>query len=86
MKKILAGADVFLGNLESPLSATPGDSSWSRVYRGSAEAAEGLVLAPRNIMTLANNHILEHGPALLDETRAILDEVGSLSKTGRRWF
>jgi len=76
VKEILAGADVFLGNLESPLSATTGDSSWSRVYRGPAEAAEGLVLAPRNIMTLANNHILEHGPALLDETKAILDGVG----------
>jgi len=88
VKGIISEADIFLGNLESPLSATPGRNSWDRVYRGSAEAAAGLELAPRNIVTLANNHILEHGPTILGETRAILDGAGiahaGLSRDGTR--
>lgn len=88
VKPLLAGADVFIGNLESPLSGAPGGNSWERVYRGAAEAAEGLGLSPNTVMTLANNHILEHGGGMLAETRAILDEAGishaGLSEDGSR--
>lgn len=68
--------DLLVANLESPLSARPGATSWDSVYRGPAEAAQALVLASRNVATLANNHILEHGPEVLAETREILDAAG----------
>jgi poly-gamma-glutamate synthesis protein (capsule biosynthesis protein) len=88
VKGILGGADVLVGNLESPLSSVPGRNSWERVYRGPSEAASGLGLAPHTIMTLANNHILEHGNELLEETRALLDGAGighaGLSSDGSR--
>ena len=76
VKDLLGEADVFLGNLESPLAEAEGRNSWEKVYRGPAAAAAGLGLAPRTIMTLANNHILEHGGAMLNETRALLDAAG----------
>lgn len=68
--------DLLIANLESPLSADPGASSWDRVYRGAAESAQALALASRNVATLANNHILEHGPEVLAETREILRIAG----------
>lgn len=68
--------DLFIANLESPLSATRGTDSWSRVYRGRYESARALRLARRNIATIANNHIREHGPAVLQETRNALAEAG----------
>ena len=65
-------ADLFFANLESPLSRELGASSWERVYRGTAEAAEGLQLADKNVVSVANNHILEHGQQMLTETHTIL--------------
>lgn len=72
----LARADLFLANLESPLADHPGRNAWEKVYRGAASSAAGLRRAERNVVTLANNHILEHGSALLAETRAALDAAG----------
>ena len=72
----LAAADLFLANLESPLSRVRGLGSWQRVYRGGEDSAAELRLAARNVVTLANNHILEHGYSMLGETREILESAG----------
>ena len=74
--ELIGVGDVFLANLESPLSAIAGGNSWERVYRGTPDAAAGLRRAKRSIVTLANNHILEHGSWVLAETKAILESQG----------
>lgn len=76
VRGLLDEADLCIGNLESPLSATLGGNSWERVYRGAAASAPTLRLGRRTFMSLANNHILEHGTALLDETRELLSDAG----------
>lgn len=76
MRPRLEVADLFIGNLESPLSAAEGSGSWERVYRGPAEAAPALRVGRHTVLTLANNHILEHGSALLAETRSLLSAAG----------
>ncbi len=72
----LGDSDLFLANLESPLSSTPGRNAWQKVYRGAADSARGLRLAKHNIVTLANNHILEHGTPMLHETHGALAAAG----------
>lgn len=76
VRDLLDEADLFIGNLESPLSASPGADSWRRVYRGAAASAATLRLGRRTFMSLANNHILEHGAAMLDETCELLSTAG----------
>jgi poly-gamma-glutamate synthesis protein (capsule biosynthesis protein) len=76
MRPRLDVADLFIGNLESPLSAARGSGSWERVYRGPAEAAPALRVGRQTVMALANNHILEHGSALVTETRSLLSAAG----------
>lgn len=78
MREHLDAADLFIANLESPLSASPGCCAWERVYRGPAIAGE-LRAGRQTILTVANNHILEHGFPLLDETKSILAAAGVAS-------
>jgi len=72
VKESIQKSDLFFANLESPLANTAGNKSWDLVYRGAAEAASGLLLAPANVVSVANNHILEHGQKVLAETQTIL--------------
>lgn len=76
IREHLDEADLFVGNLESPLSDSLGVNSWGRVYRGAGVSARSLRLGRRTFLSLANNHILEHGPALLAETRDLLSAAG----------
>lgn len=75
----LRAADLFIANLESPLSGSAGSDAWSRVYRGDSGSAAALRLARCNVATIANNHVLEHGPGLLAETRDALASAGILT-------
>ena len=62
---ILRWGDLVFGNLETPLCAGPPER---RMFRGDPAMAEPLASAGFNILSLANNHILEYGPAGLRET------------------
>jgi poly-gamma-glutamate synthesis protein (capsule biosynthesis protein) len=73
---LLAEGDLFFANLESPLSARRGERPWDRVYRAPTAAAAGLVRAACNVMSVANNHIREHGADVLAETHAALAAHG----------
>lgn len=68
MAELLQSADLTFGNLESPLSQQgtpiPGKGIW---LRGDPKAAEALKEAGFDVMSIANNHILDYeSPALLD--------------------
>lgn len=79
----LATADLFLGNLESPLAEAGATSSWGRVYRGEAASAPRLSHGRCTVMNLANNHMFEHGRTVAAGTGAALDRASIRHVGGR---
>jgi poly-gamma-glutamate synthesis protein (capsule biosynthesis protein) len=71
---ILKEADIAFANLETPLS-TKGVPVVNKEYtfRALPAAAEGLKEAGFDVLSLANNHILDYGKEALLETREVLD-------------
>jgi len=72
----LKEGDVVFGNLEAVLSDSGMDRKRlsSVSMRATPEAVEGLTYAGFNILSLANNHILEHGQEALFETMNTLSQ------------
>lgn len=79
---VLRTTDVRVGNLEGNIYRNPdlvtNFYGEKRHLKTSAKNAAGLAELPFNIMTLANNHITDAGPATLQETIEFLDEHGIL--------
>ncbi len=73
---ILQGADVAFVNLEAPLTGRGEPAGKDFVFRGPPSAAEGLAGAGVDIVSLANNHMLDYGLAGLEDTLAALDAAG----------
>ena len=76
----LSSADVTISNLESPLSDNDSEPIYDKdVYIiGKPSAIEGMVNSGIDIVSLANNHIMDYtGPALQDTLNA-LDAKGIL--------
>lgn len=75
--KVLRSADVTVGNLECALSkrgrAVP-DKAFT--FRGDPRAAQGLVWAGFDLLTLANNHARDYGDTALRDTFDTLDDSG----------
>jgi len=82
VKDILSAADVAVGNLESPagVTGTPVQGK-SFTFRARPETLQGAVNAGIDILTLANNHILDYGASALSETLDNLDQYG-IARTG----
>jgi hypothetical protein len=74
---LLASADVTVGNLESPLSdvGTPVVGK-DPTFRGDPRGILGLTAAGFDLLSLANNHVRDYGPAALLDTVARLDAAG----------
>lgn len=74
----LADSDIVLGNLEVVLSRFhPQSDPFARKHlRAQPEAVKGLSYAGVNAVTLANNHIMQHGANAVVETVKILRENG----------
>lgn len=78
-------ADVAFCNLECPISArgrptplkTPADLAAKRefLFRGTPEAADVLASAKFDVVSLANNHIMDYSEDALDDTIAHLESV-----------
>ena len=80
IEDLLKGADVTISNLESPLSDNDSEPVYDKdVYIiGRPSAIEGIVNSGIDIVSLANNHIMDFtGPALQD-TLTALDAAGIL--------
>ncbi len=71
---IFKEADISFANLESPLS-TKGEPVPDKEYtfRAHPKVAEGLKGAGFDVLSLANNHILDYGEEALFETIEVLD-------------
>lgn len=72
-------ADITVVNLESPLTntGTPHPTK-SIVFRGSPLFAAGLAYAGIDVVTLANNHIIDYGLPGLQQTQSVLRNNGVL--------
>lgn len=68
-------ADMTVANLESPLCSvgTPHPTK-PIIFRGSPENAAGLVHAGIDVVTLANNHVIDYGLEGMRQTQDVLSE------------
>jgi len=75
---ILKQAQIVFGNLEGPLTAGgTSETNKQYVFRSPPDkVAPALARAGFNLVSLANNHILDYGPQGLEDTRAALDRAG----------
>lgn len=77
VRDIISGADLAFGNLETTLATTgtklPGKQIW---FRAVPEAAQGLKRAGFDVVSLANNHILDYDTPALMETIHTLENRG----------
>ncbi|MDR1395533.1 MAG: CapA family protein [Deltaproteobacteria bacterium] len=80
-KPYLKGRDIVFGNLEGPLTdrgASTKDTSTGRSFSFRSPPAFGSLFqeAGFNILSLANNHVNDYGPAGREQTVQILDSLG----------
>jgi gamma-polyglutamate biosynthesis protein CapA len=78
VREYWANADIVTGNLEtvaSDVGLKPGKLA-SFEMRGEPSALATLKEAGFNLLTVANNHALQHGTAAFDDTVATLKKVG----------
>src|SRR5919199_3445745 len=73
---LLRQADIALANLETPLTTRGVAQEKLSVLRADPTLADDLVAAGIDIVTLANNHLLDYGPEGLVDTLAALDARG----------
>jgi poly-gamma-glutamate synthesis protein (capsule biosynthesis protein) len=78
-REILKGADLVIANLEAPLTQSE-DILMDKKYilKADPKAAEGIKDASIDVVTLANNHIMDYGEAGLRDTKQALDRYGVL--------
>lgn len=75
--KHLSAADVTIGNLESSLSSGGVKNAAKDVtFRGDPRGIEGLTSAGFDLLSMANNHVLDYGADALADTVAALDAKG----------
>ncbi len=77
VKQYLAPADLALVNLEGPISNVGSPVSGKEyTFRARPALAQGLLSGGIDVVSLANNHILDYGSAALLDCIARLDAVG----------
>lgn len=77
--EVLAGADLTVINLETPLLFRCPITVEGMLFCGDAKVTEGLQYAGVDVATLGNNHVGNHYQEGILETRKILDGAGILS-------
>jgi hypothetical protein len=75
---MLRGADLVMGNLESPLTLRPHQSSNPHALEADPRNADLLAAAGFDVMTLANNHAGDAGP------ESVLDTIDAIESAGMR--
>jgi len=71
---VLKSADLAFGNLEGPISNGGQKQGSIYSFRFEPEAINGLKFAGFDVLSLANNHILDYGREALKDTISILGE------------
>jgi poly-gamma-glutamate capsule biosynthesis protein CapA/YwtB (metallophosphatase superfamily) len=78
---ILKQADLTFVNLENPITKDCKPFTSGFVFCANPEMLEGLTFAGIDMVTLANNHTMNHGNDGIDQTVQFLDEKG-IAHTG----
>ena len=76
VRPILAGADLALCHIESPLSMDDDDLSFSGTFRVPSSLADAIAAAGYDGCSLASNHALDSGRSSVDATLHHLRRVG----------
>lgn len=76
IKQITGSGDLNFANLECPISERGEPADKKYVFRAPTYTAEVLTLGGFNLISLANNHVLDYGPEALQDTIALLEEMG----------
>ena len=79
IKPHFSAADVVTGNLECVIASLPKahkETLTNFSMRAPDSAADALVRGGFNLLTVANNHIFEHGPEAFQQTLDNLNRVG----------
>ncbi len=74
--EVLRSADFAFGNLEGPISSRGNNQGSIYSFRADPRVIEGLKFAGFDVLSLANNHILDWGNSALEDTIRILKENG----------
>lgn len=69
---LFCGADICFGNLECMLGEVDATDPRKMVYKGESVHAPGLRALGFTHLSLANNHMLEEGPAVAEATRQVI--------------
>ncbi len=72
----LSQANITLGNLESPFTRSGTKFEKTFNFKVPPEYAGSLINAGIDVVTLANNHILDYGLEGLQSTLSVLDSIG----------
>ena len=75
IREVLEAGDLAFANLECPISDRGEPAAKKYVFRARPEAAAVLALGGFNLVSLANNHVLDYGPLALLDTMAALEEL-----------
>lgn len=73
-KEALVEADITVGNLECPISTQGSPQDKTYAFRAPLSAAASLAYGGFDLVSLANNHILDFGPIALEDTLETLSE------------
>ena len=72
---ILRDADLAFANLESPISGRGEKLAKTYVFNAPPEAIKGITYAGFDVLSLANNHILDYGDVALMDTLKHLNQA-----------
>ena len=74
---LFGGGDIVYGNLEAPISEKSEKNGWeSGFFRADPGVMKILKNSRFNVLSLANNHIMEHGAQSFRRTEEILEKNG----------
>ncbi len=74
--RLLQAADIAVGNLETPFTVGGQPADKQFIFRAHPEHAPALRTVGFDVLSLANNHVLDFPPDSLDDTVAALEEMG----------
>ena len=76
VEHVLRNADIAFGNLESPLTTRNAASHKGYVFKGQPQMADQLAGIGFDALSVANNHIFDHGRGGLKDTLKKLEDTG----------
>lgn len=77
--EFLKSADITFGNLENPLCRGPNTPTDSTTFRGDTEGIQGLLHAGFDVLSLANNHMMNYKAPCMQTTIVELKKAGIFS-------